>query len=331
MKLFKFQQDGLGIDLGTSNSIISDEYGKIIINEPSVVAIDINNYDIVAVGTEAKSMIGKTPDNIVAISPIENGVIADFESTVSMLSYFIKKARPNFSVFQPEVCVSVSASLTDVERRSVEDLALNSGARSVKLVEENIASLKGLGVDVDEPTGHIVLNIGAGTIEASVISLGGIVTSYCIKSGGEDIDQEIKQILKKKFGVNIGISTAEAIKFKIATLNSDRENNTMIVGGTDVISTMPKSVEIRAKDITPAIVPIADMCIEALRKVLEKTPPDIANDIIAEGIYIVGGVSLIDYIHEYITNVLGIKVLKVESAMDCTGIGIGKFLKKGDK
>ncbi|MDU5363115.1 MAG: rod shape-determining protein, partial [Finegoldia magna] len=195
MKLFKFQQEGLGIDLGTSNSIISDENGKIIINEPSVVAIDINNYDIVAVGTEAKSMIGKTPDNIVAISPIENGVIADFESTVSMLSYFIKKARPNFSVFQPEVCVSVSASLTDVERRSVEDLALNAGARSVKLVEENIASLKGLGVDVDEPTGHIILNIGAGTIEASVISLGGIVTSYCIKSGGEDIDQEIKQIL----------------------------------------------------------------------------------------------------------------------------------------
>ena len=184
---------------------------------------------------------------------------------------------------------------------------------------------------MDEPTGHIILNIGAGTIEASVISLGGIVTSYCIKSGGEDIDQEIKQILKKKFGVNIGISTAEAIKFKIATLNSDRENNTMIVGGTDVISTMPKSVEIRAKDITPAIVPIADMCIEALRKVLEKTPPDIANDIIAEGIYIVGGVSLIDYIHEYITNVLGIKVLKVDSPMDCTGIGIGKFLKKGDK
>lgn len=331
MALFKLQQDGLGIDLGTSYLVISDENGKILVNEPSVVAIDINNYDIVAVGAQAKSMIGKTPDNIVAISPIENGVIADFESTVSMLAYFIKKARPDFSLFQPDVCMCVSASLTDVERRSVEDLALNAGARSVKLIEENIASLKGIGVNVDEPTGHIILNVGAGTIEASVISLGGIVTSYCIKNGGENIDQDIKQILKKKFGVNIGISTAESIKIKIATLNSDRENNTMIVGGTDVISTMPKSVEIRAKDITPAIIPVVDMCIEALKKVLEKTPPDIANDIMKEGIYVVGGVSLIDYIHEYISNVLGMKVIRVDNPMECTGIGIGKFLKKGDK
>ncbi|MDY6065373.1 MAG: rod shape-determining protein [Finegoldia sp.] len=331
MAIFKFYQEAIGIDMGTANTVIADKNGIILVDEPSLVAINLKDYEVVAVGSEAKAMIGKTPENIAVISPIENGVIVDYESTCFMLSSFIKRARPSFSLFQPDALVCVSSRLSDVEKRSVEDCVHQAGARRVKIIDENISGLRGMGFDVDEAKGRLILNIGAGKVEASLVSLGGLVTSHCEPIGGESIITSIRQLLKRDYNLNLGFSNAEAILFKIGSLNSERENNTMLVSGNDLLSNMPKSLEISSKDIAPCILPVAKACIDSLRKVLEKTPPDLSADIVADGIYMVGGLSYIDYLADYIKEIVKMEINLAENPLTVCGVGAGLSLLKEEK
>ncbi|MDO5649689.1 MAG: rod shape-determining protein, partial [Gallicola sp.] len=284
------------------------------------------NYEVRAVGNEAKEMLGKTPDNILAVRPLENGVIADFETAQAMLTYFLRKAVRGYSLFQPRLAITIPMALTDVERRSVEDVGLHAGARDVRLVEENIASAIGLDIDVEMPEGHLLINVGAGTIEASVVSLGGVVASHCEKLGGEDIDTNIQYLLKKHFNLLIGIQTAEEIKIRLGSIEEYDQKNTMEVTGRDLVTGMPKTINIRASDIIEAINPIILDTVKSVRDVLEKIPPDISADIVREGIYFLGGVSQINGFAEYIESEINIDVLKVENPETCTGVGIGKSI-----
>ncbi len=324
--LMKIFPADLGVDLGTSRTIISKKDGTILIDEPSVVAIDMGNYEVRAVGNEAKEMLGKTPDNILAVRPLENGVIADFETAQAMLTYFLRKAIRGYSLFQPRLAITIPMALTDVERRSVEDVGLHAGARDVRLVEENIASAIGLDIDVEMPEGHLLINVGAGTIEASVVSLGGVVVSHCEKLGGEDIDTNIQYLLKKHFNLVIGIQTAEEIKIRLGSIEEYDQKNTMEVTGRDLVTGMPKTINITASDIIEAINPIILDTVKSARDVLEKIPPDISADIVREGIYFLGGVSQINGFAEYIESEINIDVLKVENPETCTGVGIGKSI-----
>lgn len=324
---FRFVSEDIGIDLGTSRTIVSDKEGSILVNEPSVVAIDINTYEVLAVGLEAKRMVGKTPDNILAVSPLENGVIADFETTRAMITYFIQKASKGFALFQPRVLVTVPSGLTDVERRSVEDVALYAGARDVILIEENIASAIGLGIDISQPKGHLIVNVGAGTIEVSVVSLNGIVASHSQKIGGEFIDNQIQYILKKKHNLVIGISSAEDIKKKIGTIEKFRQSDEMEISGRDLVTGMPKIIKIKNQDILGAITPVVVDIVSSIRTVLEKTPPEISGDIAREGIYLLGGLSRIGGLSTYISSQLNMPVIKVEHPQNIAGIGAGKACK----
>ncbi|MGO4987675.1 rod shape-determining protein [Gallicola sp. Sow4_E12] len=324
--LLKIFPADLGVDLGTSRTIISKKDGTILIDEPSVVAIDMSNYEVRAVGNEAKEMLGKTPDNILAVRPLEHGVIADFETAQAMLTYFLRKAVKGYSLFQPRLAITIPMGLTDVERRSVEDVGLHAGARDVRLVEENIASAVGLDIDVERPDGHLLINVGAGTIEASVVSLGGVVASHWEMMGGEDIDSNIQYLLKKNFNLLIGIQTAEEIKIKLGSIEEYDQKNTMEVTGRDLVTGMPKTIQITASDIIEGINPIILETVKSTRDVLEKIPPDISADIVKEGIYFLGGVSQINGFAEYITSEINIDLLKVDHPESCTGAGIGRSI-----
>lgn len=313
----------LGVDLGTSRTIISKKDGTILIDEPSVVAIDMSNYEVRAVGHEAKEMLGKTPESILAVRPLENGVIADFETAQAMLTYFLRKANKGYSLFQPRLTITIPTALTDVERRSVEDVGLHAGARDVRLVEENIASAVGVEIDVEKPEGHLIINAGAGTIEVSVVSLGGVVASHCEMLGGENIDTNIQYLLKKHFNLIIGIQTAEEIKIELGSIEEYDQKNSMEVTGRDLVTGMPKTIEITTADILEAINPVILATLKSTRNVLEKIPPDISADIVKEGIFFLGGVSQINGFAEFITSEIDIDVLKVDNPETCTGIGIG--------
>lgn len=331
MAIFKFYQEPIGIDMGTANTVIADKNGIILLEEPSLVAINLKDYELVAIGSEAKAMLGKTPESVAVISPIENGIIVDYELTCYMLSSFIKRARPSFSLMQADACVCISSSLTDVEKRSLEDCVGQSGIRRVRLIEENVASLRGMGVDVDDAKGRLVLNAGAGTSEASLVSLGGPVTSHSETIGSEYIINNIRQILKKNFDLNVGFSSAEKILFKLGSLSSERENNTMLVSGNDLASNMPKSVEVSSKDIRSSILPVARACVDSLRKVLEKTPPDLSPDVVEDGIYLTGGLVYIDYFSDYIKEMMQMEVILAENPLEASGIGAGLALLKEEK
>lgn len=320
MKIFPAD---LGIDLGTSRTIISKKDGTIIVDEPSVVAIDMNSYEVRAVGVEAKEMLGKTPDNILAVRPLENGVIADFETTQAMLTYFIRKALKGYSLFQPRLVITIPMALTDVERRSVEDVGLHAGARDVRLIEENVAAALGLGIDISKPEGHMFINAGAGTIEVSVISLEGVVASHSEAMGGEFIDGNIQYLLKKNQKLIIGTQTAEEIKNKLASINQEDSQNTMSVTGRDQVTGMPKTIDIIPDDILDAVYPVIMETIKSVKNVLEKLPPDISSDVVKEGIFFLGGVSKIPGFGEYIHNEIGIDIIKVNDPERCTGIGAG--------
>ena len=251
-KLFKLYGEDIAIDLGTSNVLLGTSKNKILINEPSVVALNVNNYDIVAVGKEASDMIGKTPENILAVTPIEEGVIADFQTAQAMMTYIIRKAISNYFLFQPRLIITIPSSLTDVEKRAVKDVAFHSGAREVFLIEETIATAVGLGLDVEKPMGHLIVNAGGGTVDVSVVSLNGIVCSKSIKMGGEKIDKDIVSLIKRQFNLSIGMSTAEEIKIKIATLNKYNEDKSIVINGKNVITGMPKNNFKTKRRISPS-------------------------------------------------------------------------------
>lgn len=321
----------LGIDLGTANTLVHVKGKGIIIREPSVVAIVRDTGEVMAVGDEAKKMIGRTPGNIVAVRPMKDGVIADFDVTQSMLKYFISKAIATKNPFlRPRVIVSVPSGVTTVEERAVREACLQGGAKEAYLIEEPMAAAIGAGLPVYEPTGNMIVDIGGGTTEVAVISLGGIVTSKSIRVAGDEMDEAIVQYVKKTYNLSIGERTAEEIKIEIGSASPDRETEyispVMEVRGRDLLSGLPKTVEISATEIRGALSEPVAAIIDAIKICLEKTPPELAADIMDRGIMMAGGGSLLRGLDKLVSEQTGMAVHIAEEPLSAVALGAGKAL-----
>ena len=330
MGLFSGFIKDMGTDLGTANTLVYIKGKGIVAREPSVVAIETHTRKVLAVGEEAKKMIGRTPGNIVAIRPLKDGVIADFDVTQNMLKYFIKLASPRRSLFQPRVVVCVPSGVTEVEKRAVEEAAIHAGARDAYLIEEPMAAAIGAGLPVHEATGSMIVDIGGGTTEVAIISLGGIVTSKSIRVGGDELDESIVSYIKKEYSLMIGERTAENIKITVGSADDSTGEKTMDIRGRDLISGLPKTVAITSQEIHEAMKEQIFNILEAIKSTLEKTPPELASDIIEQGIMLTGGGALLDGIDRIIANETGMPVHIAENPLDCVAIGTGKALESID-
>ncbi len=318
----------MGIDLGTANTLVHVKGRGIVLREPSVVAIKSDTGDILAVGEEAKRMIGRTPGNIVAIRPMKDGVIADFDVTQAMLKYFIAKAMNSKTLIsKPRVVVGVPSGVTEVEKRAVIDAAQQAGAREAYLIEEPMAAAIGAGLPVEDATGSMVVDIGGGTTEIAVISLGGIVTSRSIRVGGDEMDSAIVQYIKRMYNLMIGERTAEDIKIEIGTaIVTPDTDRTMDIRGRDLVSGLPKTLTIQAKEIREALNEPIYKIIDAVKSTLEKTPPELAADVMDHGIMMTGGGALLTNLDKLLSQETGMPVLVSEDALSCVGEGTGKSL-----
>ncbi|AWZ48840.1 rod shape-determining protein [Hathewaya limosa] len=328
MGLFGISKD-MGIDLGTANTLIYVKGKGIVLREPSVVAINLDTNKVLAVGNEAKEMIGRTPGNIVAIRPMKDGVIADFDVTEKMLNYFIKKLCPKSAFASPRIVVCYPSGVTEVERKAIKGATANAGAREVYLLEEPKAAAIGAGLPVNEPTGSMIVDIGGGTTEVAVLSLGGIVTSQSLRVAGDEIDKSIIVYIRKAFNLAIGERTAEHIKINLGCVykeEGDNEVNKMFVKGRDLITGLPKNIEVSEDDIREALnEPIAAI-LDAIKITLEKTPPELASDVMDKGITLTGGGAMIKGLDKLIHHETHMPVNIAESPLDCVVIGAGKAL-----
>ena len=332
-KVIGLFSNDLSIDLGTANTIVIAKGKGIIINEPSVVAVKTEKYGqqrVLAVGHEAKDMVGKTPGNIKAIRPMRDGVIADFDMTEKMIRKFIEKAHGRSALISPRIIICVPYGLTQVERKAVRESALSAGAREVFLIEEPMAAAIGAGVDIREPQGHLVVDIGGGTTEIGVVSLGGLVLSKSIRTAGDKIDQGIVNYVRKKYNLLIGERVAEEIKINIGTAVSLDEDLTMIINGRDQIEGLLSSVELTSEDAREAMKePLVEVA-EALRDVLERMPPDLAGDIVNHGIILTGGGALIRQLDKYLSDIVKIPVFVADEPLLAVALGTGKALEEID-
>ncbi len=323
----------LGIDLGTANTLVFLKNKGIVVNEPSVVATNTQTNDILAVGDQAKNMIGRTPGNIIAIRPMKDGVIADFDTTQAMLKYFIRKALPQ-SLFatKPRVVVCVPSGVTEVEKRAVIEATISAGAREKDafLIEEPMAAAIGAGLPVEDPTGSMIVDIGGGTSEVAVISLGGIVASKSLRVAGDALDSAIVSFIKKEFNLSIGERTAENIKVNIASVYHPEVNEVMTIRGRDLLSGLPKTIEISALDISRAIEEPIRSIIDAIKFTLEKTPPELSADIMESGITLAGGGALIRGLDHLISQETGMPVNIAEDPLFCVAAGTGAVLEDLD-
>ena len=326
MGLFGAFIKDMGIDLGTANTLVFIKGKGIVIREPSVVAIQTNTKDVLAVGEEAKRMIGRTPGHIIAIRPLKDGVIADFDITQNMLKYFIRKATQKRSIFQPRVVVCVPSGVTEVEKRAVEEATIHAGARDAYLIEEPMAAAIGAGLPVQEPTGSMIVDIGGGTTEVAIISLGGIVTSKSIRIGGDELDESIVYYIKKEYNLMIGERTAEEVKIFIGSADVKDKESKMQIRGRDLISGLPKTIEVTSTEIHEALKEPISNIIDAIKFTLEKTPPELASDIMELGIMLTGGGALLDGIDRLIKKETGMPVHIAENPLDCVALGTGKAL-----
>lgn len=315
----------IGIDLGTANTLVYVKGKGVVLREPSVVAIRRDTGTILAVGEEAKRMIGRTPGNIVAIRPMKDGVIADFDITQTMMRHFINKAHPRRTLFRPQVIVCVPSGVTEVEKRAVLD-ATNQTAREAFLIEEPMAAAIGAGLPVDEPTGSMIVDIGGGTSEVAIISLGGIVTSKSIRVGGDEIDEAIIQYIKKQYNLMIGDRTAEEVKITIGTAFHKDSGSEMEIRGRDLVTGLPKTKKITSGEVKEALREPVEAIMEAIRVTLEKTPPELAADIMDKGIVLTGGGALLHGFDRRVSEETGMPVFLAENPMDCVVIGAGKVL-----
>ncbi len=332
-KLFGIFSNDLAIDLGTANTLVLVKGQGISINEPSVVAIQRGKNGaeyILAVGQEAKDMVGKTPGNITAIRPMKDGVIADFNVTEKMIRYFIEKSHKRKRFFSPRIIICVPYGLTQVERKAVREAAVNAGARSVYLIEEPMAAAIGAGLSVKEPNGNLVIDIGGGTTEIGVISLGGLVVSKSIRVAGDKIDTAIAEYIKKKFNLLIGERIAEDLKIKIGTAIPLTEELTTIVSGRDQVEGTLTSVEVNSEHIREAMKEPLREISEALKSILEQTPPDLAGDIVQNGIVLTGGGALIRGLDKYLSDIVKLPVYVAEDPLLAVARGTGKALDEID-
>lgn len=325
--LFGGLSHDMGIDLGTANTLVHIKGKGIVLREPSVVAIKSDTGDVLAVGDEAKRMIGRTPGSIVAIRPMKDGVIADFDVTQAMLKYFIRKAMNTKSFVRPRVVVGVPSGVTEVEKRAVIDAAQQAGAREAYLIEEPMAAAIGAGLPVEEATGSMVVDIGGGTTEIAVISLGGIVTSCSIRIGGDEMDSSIIQYIKREYNLLIGERTAEEIKINIGTaIVNPNQDKTMDIRGRDLVSGLPKTVRIKSSEVCEALSEPVHKIVDAVKGTLEKTPPELAADVMDHGIMMTGGGSLLNSLDKLLSHETGMPVLVSEYALSCVGEGTGRSL-----
>ncbi|NLC10672.1 MAG: rod shape-determining protein [Firmicutes bacterium] len=322
----KYLSRDIGIDLGTANTLVYVRGKGIVLREPSVVAIRRDTGSFLAVGEEAKRMIGRTPGNIVAIRPMKDGVIADFDVTQTMLKYFIAKAYRCRSLFKPQVVVCVPSGVTEVEKRAVLDATHQAGVREAFLIEEPMAAAIGANLPVEEPTGSMIVDIGGGTSEVAVISLGGVVTSKSLRVGGDDMDDAIIQYIKKTYNLMIGERTAEDIKIKIGTAYPKEEEVEMEIRGRDLVSGLPKVLVIRSREIESALAEPVTSILDTIKTTLEKTPPELAADVMEKGIVMTGGGALLHGLDKLISQETGIPVYLAEDPLDCVVLGAGKAL-----
>ena len=325
--LFGGLSHDMGIDLGTANTLVYIKGRGIVLREPSVVAVKSDTGDVLAVGEDAKRMIGRTPGDIRAVRPMKDGVIADFDVTQSMLKYFIRKAMNTKSFIRPRVVVGVPSGITEVEKRAVIDASQQAGARGAYLIEEPMAAAIGAGLPVSDATGSMVVDIGGGTTEIAVISLGGIVTSCSIRVGGDEMDSAIVQYIKRIYNLMIGERTAEEIKITIGTaMVTPETTQTMEIRGRDLVSGLPKTITIESKEVLEALDEPIYKIIDAVRNTLEKTPPELAADVMDHGIMMTGGGALLTNLDRLLAKETGMPVLVSEDALSCVGEGTGMSL-----
>lgn len=315
----------IGIDLGTSSILIYTKNKGIVLKEPSVVAYDKNADKVRAIGEEARQMIGRTPGNIMAIRPLRQGVISDYMITEKMLKHFIQKAMGKRAFLKPRISICVPSGVTAVEKKAVEEATYQSGAREVHLIEEPIAAAIGAGIDITKPFGNMIVDIGGGTTDIAVISLGGIVVSASIKFAGNDMDEAIIRHMRKVHNLFIGEQTAEAIKIHIGTVCKRPQVTTMEVKGRNVITGLPKTATVTSEEIREALQDVSKKIVEAVHVVLEKTPPELAADIVDRGIVLTGGGALLDGIEEIITERTGINAMTAENPMFVVAEGTGRY------
>lgn len=321
-----FSRD-IGIDLGTANTLIFMKNKGIILREPSVVAVDVNTDTVLAVGLQAKDMIGRTPGSIVAVSPLKDGVIANFDITATMLKHFIRKTiKTGLFSKRPRVVVCIPVGVTEVERRAVEDAACQAGARDVELIQEPMAAAIGAGLPVAEPTGSMVVDIGGGTSEIAIISLGDIVTSQSVRVAGNKFDESIVSYIKKKYNLLIGERTAENIKIQVGSAFPYPDESSIEIKGRNLVDGLPKHIEISSEEVREALSDPLNLIIDAIRGTLEKTPPELAADIIDHGIMLTGGGALLRGMSQLIAQETNIMVNVAENPLDCVVDGTGKRL-----
>lgn len=357
MWFFNFFTQNIGIDLGTSNTLVYVDDKGIIVNEPSVVAIKTNSNEVCSVGSDAKAMLERTPKSINAVRPLQNGVIADFEITRAMIKYFINKSLNRKRFVKSNIVICVPVGVTSIERRAVEEVAYDAGARKVKLVEEPMAAAIGAGLPVQEAVGNMIIDIGGGTTEIAVISLGGIVVSDSLRIAGDDMDVNIRDYIKIKYKMDIGLVTAENIKkvlgnaddgfynlvnaeYKIADNTNDEESRksvesqdhtenkvqkTMKIRGRDIVSGLPLNMTITSDEIREAIIETVNNIVNAIKRVLERTPPELAADLYANGIYLTGGGALLKGLDMYIEEQTGLKVHIADNPLHSVALGAGKI------
>ena len=322
--MFKYGQD-IGIDLGTATVIAYAKGKGIVLREPSVVAVDNNTGEVLAVGKEARRMLGRTPGNIVATRPLRDGVISNYTVTEKMLKYFINRVCGKF-IFAPRIMICIPSQVTEVEKKAVIDAASQAGARKVYLIEEPIAAAIGAGIDISKPCGNMVIDIGGGTTDIAVISLGGSVVSTSIKVAGDKFDEAIVRYIKKKYNTIIGERTAEDLKINIGCVYPKIQDMEMDIRGRDLATGLPKTITVHSSEMLEALIDPAMQVIDAVHSVLEKTPPELAADISDRGVYMTGGGCLIDGLDKLIQEKLGLNVMIAQDAVSCVALGTGKAL-----
>lgn len=321
----------IGIDLGTANVLIHVKGQGIVLNEPSVVAIEKNSNKVLAVGEEARKMVGRTPGNIIAIRPLKDGVIADFDVTESMLKHFINKLNVKGFLSKPRILICCPTNITSVEQKAIREAAEKSGGKKIYLEEEPKVAAIGAGMDIFQPSGNMVVDIGGGTSDIAVLSMGDVVTSASITMAGDKMDNEILNYVKRQYKLLIGERTSEDIKINIGTVFPDSRNEEMDIRGRDMVSGLPRTITVRSKEIEEALRESVETIVHAAKMVLEKTPPELSADIIDRGIMLTGGGALLHGMDQLLAEELKVPVLIAEQPMDAVAIGTGIMLKNVDR
>jgi rod shape-determining protein MreB and related proteins len=323
----------LGIDLGTANILVYSKNKGITLNEPSVVAIDIETKKVLAVGTEAKAMIGKTPENIVAIRPLKDGVIADFDVTTQLLQQIMRKAskKLGFAIRKPNVVICIPSGSTSVDRRAIQDAVRSAGAKKVQLIEEPVAAAIGAGLPIDEPVANVVVDIGGGTTEVAIISFGGVVACHSIRVAGDRLDEDIIQYVRKAYNVLIGERTAELIKMEIGYAIFDHEECSMDIRGRDLMSGLPKTISVTSTEIYSAMKESLSHILEAIRATLEECPAELSGDIVDRGVILTGGGALIKGMEQWVSKEIDVPVHIAASPLESVALGTGMALKYIEK